>query len=134
MNASIRTLLYSGAVVWMLGALVALRINGAATALAWTAAAPVCILVGLAAFIAIAKRLSLDPKKLTQAIIALPAVRIVAAAAFGWLIVGFLPTESQESFWVCLVAAYLVTLAVETVLLAKLVRQNASLAPVQGAV
>jgi hypothetical protein len=119
--------------VWMLGALFALRINGAAAALAWSTAAPVCILVGIATFIAIAQRLSMDSKKLTQAIMAFPAVRIVAAAAFGWLVVGFLPTESQESYWVCLVVAYVVTLAIETVLLAKLVRGNPNPAQVQGA-
>ena len=133
MNSAVRTLVFSGAIVWTLGALVALRLNGAATALAWTAAAPVCILVGLVAFIVIAKYLPGDPKTLTQAIMALPAVRIVAAGAFGWLVVGFLPTEAQESFWLCLVAAYLVTLAIETTLLAKLVRSTAKSVPVQGA-
>ena len=131
MNAAIRTLLVFGVVVWTLGALVALRINGAATALAWSAAAPVCIVVGLIAFVLVAKNLPNDTIKLTQVIMALPLVRIVAAGALGWLVVGFLPTEAQESFWLCLVAAYLVTLAIETALLTKIVRHN--VAPVQGA-
>ena len=131
MNAAIRTLLIFGVVVWTLGALVALRINGAAAALAWSAAAPVCIVVGLIAFVLVAKNLPNDTVRLTQVIMALPAVRIVAAGFFGWLVVGFLPNEAQESFWLCLVAAYLATLAIETTLLMKLVRHN--VAPVQGA-
>jgi hypothetical protein len=130
-NAAIRTLLIFGVVVWTFGALVALRINGAAAALAWSAAAPVCIVVGLIAFVLVAKNLPKDTTRLTQVIMALPAVRIVAAGFFGWLVVGFLPNEAQESFWLCLVAAYLATLAIETTLLMKLVRHN--VAPVQGA-
>ena len=121
--------------MWSFGALVALRIGGAPTALAWAAASPICIMVGIAAFLLVAGRIDNDPKQMMRLMVALPMLRMVAVGLLGWLVKRFLPMEAQESFWMSLVAAYLATLTVETGLLARFVRQSAAMksADVQGA-
>jgi hypothetical protein len=130
-----RTLLIAGVLLWSFGALVALRIGGAPTALAWAVASPICIVVGIAAFLLVAGRIDGDPKQTMRLVLALPLLRMVAVGLLGWLVVGFLPMEAQGSFWLSLVAAYLATLTVETGLLARVVRQSATKpADVQGAV
>jgi hypothetical protein len=130
-----RTLLIAGVLLWSFGALVALRIGGAQTALAWAVASPICIVVGIAAFLLVAGRIDGDPKQTMRLVLALPLLRMVAVGLLGWLVVGFLPMEAQGSFWLSLVAAYLATLTVETGLLARVVRQSATKpADVQGAV
>jgi hypothetical protein len=130
-----RTLLIAGVLLWSFGALVALRIGGAPTALAWAAASPICIMVGIAAFLLVAGRIEGDPKQTMKLVLALPLLRMVAVGLLGWLVVGFLPMEAQGSFWLSLVAAYLATLTIETGLLARVVRQSATKpADVQGAV
>ena len=136
MRDACRSLLVAGAALWALGALVALRFGGTATALAWGAAAFVCIAIGWGAFMVIAGQIANDPKRFTQAMAILPVLRMAAAGLLGWFVVGLLPVDAQGSFWICLVAAYLATLTVETGLLARLVRRIAALktAEVQGAV
>jgi hypothetical protein len=130
-----RTLLIAGVLLWSFGALIALRIGGAPTALAWAVASPICIVVGIAAFLLVAGRIDGDPKQTMRLVLALPLLRMVAVGLLGWLVVGFLPMEAQGSFWLSLVAAYLATLTVETGLLARVVRQSATKpADVQGAV
>jgi len=131
-----RTLLIAGVLLWSFGALVALRIGGAPTALAWAAATPVCVLVGYVTFVLVARRIDGGSKQSMKWMLALPLLRMVAAGLLGWLVVGLLPMEAQASFWLCLVAAYLATLTVETGLLARLVRHAAATksADVQGAV
>jgi hypothetical protein len=125
-SSACRTLLIAGVLLWSFGALVALRIGGTSTALAWAAASPVCVVVGIVAFLLVAKRIDGDPKQTTKLMMALPMLRMVAAGLLGWLVVGLLPMEAQGPFWVCLVAAYLATLTVETGLLAQLVRRAAT--------
>ena len=135
MRSACRTLLIASVLLWSFGALVALRIGGAPTALAWAAASPVCIVVGIAAFLLVAGRMDGDPKQTMRLMVALPVLRMVAVGLLGWLVIGFLPMEAQGSFWLSLVAAYLATLTIETGLLARFVRQSAASksADVQGA-
>jgi hypothetical protein len=129
-----RTLLVAGAILWSFGALVALRVGGVPPTVAWAVAAPICIAIGYAAFVYVARNLAADAKRGMRALMLLPVLRMVAAGAFGWLVIGFLPMESQGSFWVCLVAAYVATLAIETGLLARQVRRAAAKSvDVQGA-
>jgi hypothetical protein len=128
-------MMIAGVLLWSFGALVALRIGGAPTSLAWAAASPICIVVGIAVFLLIAGRMDGDPKQTARLMLMLPLLRMVAVGLLGWLVVGLLPMEAQGSFWVSLVAAYLATLTVETGLLARFVRQSAEAktADVQGA-
>jgi hypothetical protein len=134
-RSACRSLLIAGVLLWSFGALVALRIGGAPTSLAWAAASPICIAVGIAAFLLIAARMDGDPKQTMRLMVALPVLRMVAVGLLGWLVIGFLPMDAQASFWLSLVAAYLATLTIETGLLARFVRQTAAMksADVQGA-